>query len=175
MQCEYQRKLKLYYYSNLDSGDTIYNRDYGKSNSKCAFLGVISDFLFFHVPQAVWFYHYNYPGSTASQLTIIVQVQIFVGLKVTGSKTLCLPILLLSWHNIICININCHSVIAHFLVLFKVRSSDCQVGSDLKHYIGFLSNPKRFNVAISRAQALLVVIGNPILLANVSSSLSWVS
>ena len=42
------------------------------------------------------------------------------------------------------------------------------MGVDLKYTLGFLSNPKRFNVAITRAHALLVVIGNPHLLAQVS-------
>ena len=31
---------------------------------------------------------------------------------------------------------------------------------------GFLASPKRFNVAISRAKALLVVVGNPEVLAH---------
>ena len=53
------------------------------------------------------------------------------------------------------------------LSLSQVRSTADLVTSDLRHHIGFLSNPKRFNVAISRAQALLVVIGNPHLLCQV--------
>ncbi|XP_058807171.1 putative helicase mov-10-B.1 [Phymastichus coffea] len=32
---------------------------------------------------------------------------------------------------------------------------------DGKQHLGFLSNPKRFNVAMTRAQAALIVIGNP--------------
>lgn len=39
---------------------------------------------------------------------------------------------------------------------------------DEKHSLGFLSNPKRFNVAITRAKALLIVVGNPHLLVKVS-------
>ena len=52
----------------------------------------------------------------------------------------------------------------------QVRSSADLVDQDTRHHLGFLSNPKRFNVAISRACALLVVVGNPSLLAKVSAS-----
>ncbi|XP_074610550.1 RNA helicase Mov10l1-like isoform X2 [Acropora palmata] len=47
------------------------------------------------------------------------------------------------------------------IIISTVRSNASLVGSDVRHTIGFLSNPKRFNVAITRAQALLIVIGNP--------------
>ena len=44
---------------------------------------------------------------------------------------------------------------------------------DVRHNLGFLSNPKRFNVAVTRAQALLIVIGNPHLLARVRGEFLW--
>lgn len=51
----------------------------------------------------------------------------------------------------------------------QVRSNESLVGVDVRHSVGFLSNPKRFNVAITRAQALLVLIGNPHVLCQVST------
>ncbi|XP_025909609.1 RNA helicase Mov10l1 [Nothoprocta perdicaria] len=46
------------------------------------------------------------------------------------------------------------------IILSTVRSKE---GSffDEKCCLGFLSNPKRFNVAVTRAKALLIVVGNP--------------
>ena len=39
--------------------------------------------------------------------------------------------------------------------------------TDAQSHLGFLTNPRRFNVAITRARALLVVVGNPHLLSKV--------
>ncbi|XP_077098375.1 RNA helicase Mov10l1 isoform X2 [Siphateles boraxobius] len=43
----------------------------------------------------------------------------------------------------------------------QVRSNESLLNEELQNVLGFLSNPKRFNVAITRAKALLIVIGNP--------------
>ncbi|XP_071810041.1 RNA helicase Mov10l1-like isoform X1 [Asterias amurensis] len=51
------------------------------------------------------------------------------------------------------------------MIISTVRSSENLLGFDVRHHLGFLSNPKRFNVAITRAQALMVIIGNPNVLA----------
>jgi len=47
------------------------------------------------------------------------------------------------------------------IIISTVRSNESYVTFDQRHTLGFLSNPKRFNVAITRAQSLLVIIGNP--------------
>ncbi|EDO45106.1 predicted protein, partial [Nematostella vectensis] len=47
------------------------------------------------------------------------------------------------------------------IIISTVRSTEAMVGFDVAHTIGFLDNPKRFNVAVTRAQSLLVVVGNP--------------
>nr|XP_022300426.1 putative helicase MOV-10 [Crassostrea virginica] len=51
------------------------------------------------------------------------------------------------------------------IIISTVRANESMIGFDKKHTLGFLSNPKRFNVAISGAQALLVIVGNPYVLA----------
>lgn len=47
------------------------------------------------------------------------------------------------------------------IIISTVRSSRKSVEFDLKHTLGFVANPRRFNVAVTRAQALLIVIGDP--------------
>ncbi|KAH9835366.1 P-loop containing nucleoside triphosphate hydrolase protein [Rhodofomes roseus] len=47
------------------------------------------------------------------------------------------------------------------IIVSTVRSSREFVEYDLKHTLGFVANPRRFNVAVTRAQALLIVIGDP--------------
>ncbi|XP_024893645.1 putative helicase MOV-10 isoform X1 [Temnothorax curvispinosus] len=45
------------------------------------------------------------------------------------------------------------------MILSTVRSKAFEHNG--KEHIGFLSNPKRFNVALTRAKALMIIIGNP--------------
>ncbi|KAJ7636873.1 P-loop containing nucleoside triphosphate hydrolase protein [Roridomyces roridus] len=47
------------------------------------------------------------------------------------------------------------------IIISTVRSSREFVAYDLRHTLGFVANPRRFNVAVTRAQALLVVVGDP--------------
>lgn len=50
------------------------------------------------------------------------------------------------------------------IIISCVRSTKEWLPSDARHNLGFLANPKRFNVAITRAIALLIVVGNPYVL-----------
>lgn len=47
------------------------------------------------------------------------------------------------------------------IIISTVRSSREFVEFDLKYTLGFVANPRRFNVAVTRAQALLIVVGDP--------------
>ncbi|CAM4628135.1 unnamed protein product [Leuciscus chuanchicus] len=51
------------------------------------------------------------------------------------------------------------------IIVSTVRSSVNYVRMDQDFNIGFLSNEKRFNVAMTRAKALLIVVGNPVILS----------
>lgn len=47
------------------------------------------------------------------------------------------------------------------IILSTVRSNESVPIGDLQSSLGFLSNPKRFNVAVTRPKALLLIVGNP--------------
>ncbi|KAJ1472185.1 AAA domain-containing protein, partial [Baffinella frigidus] len=51
------------------------------------------------------------------------------------------------------------------IIISTVRSDPSLVEFDVRHNLGFLANPKRFNVAVTRAQVLLIVVGDAALLA----------
>ncbi|KAL3923501.1 MAG: hypothetical protein SGPRY_004197, partial [Prymnesium sp.] len=51
------------------------------------------------------------------------------------------------------------------IIISTVRSSANQIENDQQHNLGFLKNPKRFNVATTRACSLMIIIGNPHILA----------
>jgi len=51
------------------------------------------------------------------------------------------------------------------IIISTVRSSKEYLQFDERHSIGFLANEKRFNVAVTRAKALLIIIGHPSVLA----------
>ena len=47
------------------------------------------------------------------------------------------------------------------IIVSTVRAESEYIASDLKYNLGFVANEKRFNVAITRAKSLVVVIGHP--------------
>ncbi|KFP33977.1 Putative helicase Mov10l1, partial [Colius striatus] len=49
----------------------------------------------------------------------------------------------------------------YMVIIISTVRSDEGLFDDDRHCLGFLSNTKRFNVAITRAKALLIVVGNP--------------
>ncbi|XP_034626490.1 helicase MOV-10 [Trachemys scripta elegans] len=51
------------------------------------------------------------------------------------------------------------------LLISTVRSCTEYLSMDEDFKLGFLKNPKRFNVAITRAKALLIIVGNPTVLS----------
>jgi helicase MOV-10 len=57
------------------------------------------------------------------------------------------------------------------IIISTVRAENEFLESDRKYNLGFVSNEKRFNVAVTRAQSLLIVIGHPKVLA--SDKKSW--
>ncbi|KAL7828691.1 hypothetical protein SRHO_G00323250 [Serrasalmus rhombeus] len=56
------------------------------------------------------------------------------------------------------------------IIVSTVRSCNDYIKMDTDFNIGFLNNEKRFNVAMTRAKSLLIVVGNPIIL---SSDPTW--
>ncbi|RHY23428.1 hypothetical protein DYB32_009204, partial [Aphanomyces invadans] len=50
------------------------------------------------------------------------------------------------------------------IIVSTVRSSAGFFKDDSKFQLGFVAHPKRFNVAVTRAKALLIVVGNPAVL-----------
>ena len=51
------------------------------------------------------------------------------------------------------------------IIISTVRSENELLSHDRKYSLGFVANEKRFNVAVTRAKALLIVVGNPCVLA----------
>lgn len=61
------------------------------------------------------------------------------------------------------------------IIISTVRSSEELLAVDMEHSLGFVKCRRRFNVAITRAQSLLIVVGNPVLLSLDNCWLSFIS
>ncbi|RWW83434.1 hypothetical protein BHE74_00008050 [Ensete ventricosum] len=53
------------------------------------------------------------------------------------------------------------------IIISTVRSTVKHNDFDRAYNLGFLSNPRRFNVAITRAKSLLIIVGNPHIISKV--------
>jgi len=51
------------------------------------------------------------------------------------------------------------------IILSTVRSTPNHLSLDIRRSLGFVASPLRLNVAMTRAQSLLIVVGNPIVLS----------
>lgn len=58
------------------------------------------------------------------------------------------------------------------IIISTLRSTVKYNEFDKLFNLGFLSNHRRFNVAITRAKSLLIIVGNPDMIAKVILSLS---
>lgn len=52
------------------------------------------------------------------------------------------------------------------IIVSTVRSHESFVEQDVIQHLGFIRSPKRFNVTVTRARSLLIVVGNPHLLVH---------
>lgn len=50
------------------------------------------------------------------------------------------------------------------IFITTVRSIDSKVEEDIRHSLGFIKNPKRVNVALTRGQVAVIIFCNPHLL-----------
>ncbi|XP_045779175.1 probable RNA helicase armi [Maniola jurtina] len=51
------------------------------------------------------------------------------------------------------------------ILISTVRSNEAIIEEDIKHYLGFVNNPKRLNVALTRAHVSTIIFCNPHLLS----------